>query len=117
MILVVDDHLDTGRLLVRLLKSRGHDAVAAGSGEEGLTLIAKVDPDLVILDKCMPEMDGMAVLQQIRADTQSQSVPVIMYSADASDEDVSRARRLGAQEYLVKGTPFDDIFSTVARYV
>ena len=118
MILIVDDHLDTGRLLARLLKSQGHDAIAVGSGREGLSLLPTLGPALVILDKCMPEMDGMAVLKNIRADAQSESVPVIFYSADANAEDMEQARRLGAQDYLIKGTtPWEDICSTVARYV
>ena len=118
MILIVDDHLDTGKLLARLLKSRGHEAVAVASGPEGLDLLPTLVPDLVILDKCMPEMDGMTVLRHIRADEQSQWIPVIFYSADASEEDAAKARRLGAQDYLVKGlTPFEDVFATVAQYV
>jgi twitching motility two-component system response regulator PilH len=118
MILIVDDHLDTGRLLARLLKSRGHDAVAVGSGQEGLDILPTLSPDLIILDKCMPEMDGLTVLRSIRADARSQSTPVLMYSADENARDVEQARRLGAQGYMVKGTtPWEDIYSTVARYV
>ncbi len=118
MILIVDDHLDTGRLLARLLTSRGHEAVAVGSGREGLSLLAKLGPSLVILDKCMPGMDGMAVLKLIRADAESHSTPVIFYSADPNPEDAEQARRHGAQGYLIKGqTPFEDICSTVAQYV
>ena len=118
MILIVDDHLDTANLLARLLRSRGHEAVAVGSGLEGLSLLRTLDPAVVILDKCMPEMDGMTVLQRIRADAQSQSTTVIFYSADGNEKDMEQARRLGAQEYLVKGeTPWEDICSTVARYV
>src|SRR5687767_9543115 len=99
MILIVDDHLDTGKLLARLLKGCGYEAVAVDSGREGLSLMPVLGPSLVILDKCMPEMDGMTVLKHIRADAQSQFVPVIFYSADANAEDVEQARRLGAQDY------------------
>ena len=117
MILIVDDHIDTSRLLARLLKAHGHEAMAVGSGREGLSLLPTLAPCLVILDKCMPEMDGMAVLRRIRADAASHSTPVIFYSADSNAEDAEQARRLGAQDYLVKGaTPFEDICSTVARY-
>jgi CheY-like chemotaxis protein len=116
--LIVDDHLDTRNLLARLLRMRGHDVVAVGSGSEGLSLMRTLDPDLVILDKCMPEMDGMTVLSRIRADVQSHNVPVIFYTADLNPEDVQEARRRGAQDYLVKGvTPFADVCSTIARYV
>ena len=76
-----------------------------------------LNPGLVILDKCMPDMDGMAVLRHIRSDAKSHSVPVVFYSADANTADVEQARRLGAQDYIVKGvTSWDDICSIVARY-
>ena len=118
MILIVDDHLDTGNLLARLLRMQGHDVVAVGSGSEGLSLMPTLEPELVILDKCMPEMDGMTVLSRIRADAQSHDIPVIFYTADLNQEDVEEARRRGAQDYLIKGvTPFADVCSTVARYV
>lgn len=117
MILIVDDHLDTGRVLARLLRSRGHDVIAVASGTEGLSVLSAHEANLVILDKCMSGMDGMAVLKRIRSDAKSQRVPVVFYSADANAEDMEQARRLGAQGYLVKGkTPWEDICSTVARY-
>ena len=117
MILIVDDHLDTAKLLARLLKTRGHDAMAVGSGPQGLSLLPTLNPDLVILDQRMPEMDGLSVLREMRADTASRHIPVIFYSADANPEDAAKARRLGAQDYFVKGsTPFEDICSTVARF-
>ena len=117
MVLIVDDHLDNGLLLARVLKTRGHDAMAVSSGQAGLSLLPSLEPDLVILDKCMPEMDGIEVLRRIRSDPQSHSTPVIFYSADGTPQEVERARRLGAQDYLVKGvTPWEEVFSTVARY-
>ena len=118
MVLIVDDHVDNGQLLARLLKTRGHEAIAVSSGRAGLSLLPTLSPDLVILDKCMPEMDGIEVLRRIRSDPQSHSTPVIFYSADANAEDVEQTRRLGAQGFLVKGvTPWDDLCSTVERYV
>ena len=117
MVLIVDDHVDNGQLLARLLKTRGYDAVAVSSGPAGISLLPSLAPDLVILDKCMPEMDGIEVLRRIRSDPQSHSTPVILYSADGNAEDVERACRLGVQGYLVKGvTPWEDVFSTVAQY-
>jgi CheY-like chemotaxis protein len=81
-------------------------------------MIPALSPDLIILDKCMPNMDGLTVLRSIRSDARSSSTPVIIYSADSDPRDVERARQLGAQAYLVKGmTPWEDICTTVARYV
>jgi CheY-like chemotaxis protein len=117
MILIVDDHHETGAVLARLLKTCGYDAIAVTSGKAALSLLPKVRPSLVILDKSMPELSGLDVLRAIRSDATLASVPVILYSAEDHPADVVEAKRLGAQEYLVKGiTSWDVICSTVRRY-
>ena len=117
MILIVDDHLDTGALLARLLRGSGYDAIAVTSGKAALHMLPNVRASLVILDKCMPELSGLDVLRTIRADAALSSIPVILYSADDDASDVAEAKRLGAQDYLVKGnTPWDVVRFTVGRY-
>lgn len=117
MILIVDDHHDTGALLARLLKGCGYDAIAVSSGKAALSMLPNVRPSLVILDKCMPELSGLDVLRTIRADAALRSIPVILYSADDDPAEMIEAKRLGAQDYLVKGnTPWDVVRSTVGRY-
>lgn len=118
MILVVDDQLDAGAVLARLLKRCGHEAVAVGSGKAALRMLRTSKPDLIILDMTMPEMDGLAVLRSIQSDAQAKDIPVIVYSADNDLEMVRAARVLGARAYLVKGvTPWADVCATVGRYV
>jgi PleD family two-component response regulator len=117
MILIVDDHLDTGAMLARLLKGSGYDAVAVTSGKAALLMLPNVRADLVILDKCMPEQSGLEVLRTIRDDAVLRSIPVIMYSADDDPAEIVEAKRMGAQDYLVKGsTPWDVVRATVSRY-
>lgn len=117
MILIVDDHHDTGALLARLLKGCGYDAIAVSSGKAALSMLPSIRPNLVILDKCMPELSGLDLLRMIRSDAALRSIPVILYSADDDPSEVSEAKRLGAQAYLVKGnTPWDVVRSTVSRY-
>lgn len=117
MILIVDDHLDTGAMLARLLRGSGYDAIAVTSGKAALLMLPNVRADLVILDKCMPDLSGLDVLRTMRSDALLRSIPVIMYSADDDDEERIEAKRLGAQDYLVKGsTPWDVVRSTVSRY-
>jgi CheY-like chemotaxis protein len=102
-ILVVDDHLDGANALVRLLRQSGCDALAVGSGEEALSVLEEQTPDAVILDVMMPGMDGPTLLRTIRANPRLRDLPVVMYSSDSNYERVDEARRLGAQDYIVKG--------------
>jgi PleD family two-component response regulator len=102
-ILVVDDHLDGANALVRLLRHSGCEAFAVGSAQEALSLLEEQKPDALILDVMMPGMDGPTLLQIIRSNPRLRDLPVVMYSSDSNYERVDEARRLGAQDYIVKG--------------
>src|SRR3954447_3035385 len=80
-ILVVDDDPINRRLLARALDALGHTVVTASNGLEALEVLRVQEPDVVLLDIVMPEMDGVAVLERIKADPQLRAVPVIMVSA------------------------------------
>ncbi|MFM7150717.1 MAG: response regulator, partial [Gemmataceae bacterium] len=80
-IMVVDDNRENRDLLQILLEQLGHRVVVAGSGPEALALQAKEEFDLVLLDVMMPEMDGFAVLERIKADDTLRHIPVLMVSA------------------------------------
>ena len=117
MILIVDDHIDTGTILARMLKRCGHDAVAVSSGLAALKLLETARPSVIVLDMMMPGMHGLEVLQRVRADAAVKGVPVIVYSADHTDHTEQQAREGGAQEFLVKGVvPWDRLCGMIAEY-
>ena len=117
MILIVDDHIDTGTVLARMLKRCGHDAVAVSSGLAALKLLETARPSVIILDMMMPGMNGLEVLQRVRADATVRDVPVIIYSADQTPDTEQQARDGGAQEFIVKGVvPWDRLCDTITRY-
>jgi DNA-binding response OmpR family regulator len=118
MILIIDDHLDTGAALAALMKRKGHDAVAVGSATAGLQLLKSVVPQVIVLDVMMPEMDGLEVLRRVRAEDRLSRVPVVMFSADFTHDRYRSAMELGANEYLVKGAVgWDEVYRAVAQYV
>jgi len=92
---LVDDSEEVRRLIRRILQSQGNYTIfEAANGREGLELIRRERPDLVVLDLMMPEMDGFAVLDDMRAHAETASIPVI----------VSTAKELTLQEKaLLKG--------------
>ena len=104
MILIVDDQKDTGTALERLLRYAGHEAVSVTGGAEALTMLHIRKPSLLVLDVNMPEMDGLTVLRTIKEHDELKDVRVAMYSADTNPETEIEARRLGAIDFLVKGT-------------
>ena len=100
-ILVVDDNADMRDYLVRLL--RPHWSVeTAADGQQALDLVARRQPDLVLTDVMMPRVDGLALLQTLRRDPSTASIPVIMVSARAGEEARVEGIQAGADEYLMK---------------
>jgi len=107
-VLVVDDDRVIQQLLEVNLELEGYEVVGTASdGREALDKIAKLKPDLVILDIMMPKMDGMAVCRHLKADPQTAKIPVILLSARAQDMDIRDGLDIGANAYLTK--PFDPV--------
>jgi len=103
-ILVVDDTPANVRLLEAVLRPRGYDILAAGSGLEALELMATNPPDLVLLDVVMPGMDGYEVCRRLRATAAGAVLPVIMVTASGNEEK-TQALEAGADDFIAK--PFD----------
>jgi two-component system sensor histidine kinase ChiS len=117
-VLVVDDHLDTCELLVRLLQISGYLAVCVESGPEALAFLGRRKPDLMILDMMMPGMSGLDVLRAVRARPDAKDVPVLMYTANTDPEVARSAIDLGAQDCLVKGRMlFEELKRIVQRHL
>ena len=107
VILVVDDNAANREMLGRRLEREGHRVQLAAGGREALELLRERRVDLVLLDVMMPEVDGYAVLQQLKTDAALRDIPVLMISALDEIESVVRCIELGAEDYLPK--PFDPV--------
>ena len=97
--LVIDDEIQIRRLLKRALEEEGYEVVLADTGAEGLTQATTHRPDIVILDLGLPDMDGTAVLKELRIRS---SVPVLILSVREAEEIIVGALDNGADDYLTK---------------
>ena len=106
-ILIADDDVVSRKLLRRLLEQDGHTVRAAANGMEALELFAEEASDVVLLDILMPGLDGIAVLERLKATSGAEHVPVIMISAVDETASVVRCIEIGADDYLSK--PFNPV--------
>jgi two-component system alkaline phosphatase synthesis response regulator PhoP/two-component system response regulator VicR len=104
-ILVCDDERSIVRLIQVNLEKQGYNVVTAYDGKDGLEKIRAEKPDLVVLDVMMPYMDGFEVLKNLRRESATEALPVIMLTAKAQDKDVFEGYHYGADMYLTK--PFN----------
>ncbi len=106
-ILIADDDSISRKVLRRLLEQDGYEVRAASDGREALELFAEETCDVVLLDILMPGLDGISVLERLKATSAGEHVPVIMISAIDDTESVVRCIEIGADDYLTK--PFNPV--------
>jgi adenylate cyclase len=111
-ILIVDDEPFNLDLLEQELTEQGYAIERAGDGAEALEKVPSFLPDVILLDYMMPRMNGLEVLKRLRTDDQHKSIPVILLTAKATQEDKIKGLDGGADDYVVK--PFDS-FELLAR--
>jgi two-component system KDP operon response regulator KdpE len=98
-ILVVDDEEAIRRFLHVTLNSQGYEIVEAASGQEALSSVSSQQPELIILDLALPDIDGVGVTRRLRQWTQ---IPIIILSVRGSENDKIAALDAGAEDYLTK---------------
>jgi len=103
-VLIIDDDVDTLKLVGLMLQKEGYQIVAANSGVQGLEQTKTENPDLILLDIMMPEMDGYEVSKRLRANPLTADVPILMFTAKTQLDDKVTGFEAGADDYLTKPT-------------
>ena len=103
-ILIVDDDLDTLRLVGLMLQRQGYQISAATNGQQGLDKAFEEDPDLILLDVMMPDMDGYEVTRRLRQNPATAKTPILMFTAKTQLDDKVVGFEVGANDYLTKPT-------------
>ncbi len=112
-ILVVEDSEFTRRMIVRIIKAKGHEVIEAANGLEGVRMVQKEKPDCMFLDLLMPEMDGFGVLGDLKK--KSLSIPVVVLSADIQETSRSKCFEFGVVDFVKKPPKKDEILKAVQK--
>jgi DNA-binding NarL/FixJ family response regulator len=112
-ILVADDHPIVRDGLIAVLSTQADFEIVgeATTGPETIQRVMALKPDVILLDLAMPEMDGVETLQRLRAIVED--IRAIVFTAFDTDERIVKAVQAGAQGYLLKGVPRDEIFNAI----
>ncbi len=103
-VLIIDDDLDTLRLVGLMLQRQGYQISAATNGEQGLTKALEERPDIILLDVMMPDMDGYEVTRRLRKNPTTKTTPILMFTAKTQLDDKVTGFEVGADDYLTKPT-------------
>ncbi len=116
-ILVAEDNALNQQLMQHLLSKRGHEVYVAATGTEALARLDELEPDLLLLDLHMPEMDGFQVIEAIRARERSSGghLPVIAVTARAQEVDRERCLASGVDDFISKPIAADDLWAAIGR--
>jgi DNA-binding response OmpR family regulator len=115
-ILCIDDEPEMIDLIRLILNRRGFEVKGAGGGIDGLEMVRTEQPDLVLLDLMMPDMDGWEVYQQMKADDKTRSIPVIVVTAKAQSIDKVLGLHIAkVDDYISKPFSPQELLTSVER--
>jgi len=114
-ILVVDDEPDFVETVEFFLIGSGYQVFVAKNGKEALKQAEREEPDLILMDIMMPEMDGLEACRRLKKHSSLKSVPIIMSTAKGQAQDVKDALAAGAHSYLVKPFNLPDLVERIEK--
>jgi DNA-binding response OmpR family regulator len=112
-ILVVDDSPEFRRLIEMTLQRAGHEPLGAEDGTSGIHAAIAEQPELILLDYMMPDLDGQEVFRELRGNVNTASIPVIMITAFSNENDRVAMLRLGMDDFLTKPISPKDLVARV----
>jgi len=117
VLLIVEDEESLVELLKFRFEASGYDVETALDGEEGISKIKKLRPDLVILDIMMPKMHGYDVCRLAKANEETRDIPIIMLTAHAQKKDIEEARECGADTFIPKPFEPKDLLEKIEKFL
>lgn len=112
---MVEDNMDTYELMRFILELNGYETFLAMNGRDGVNAARMQNPDLILMDLAMPEMDGWEAARRIKKDPKTASIPLIAVTAHALPGDRARALKAGYDDYIIKPMDLSELVSVVNR--
>ena len=106
-ILLVDDHQTVFRLLEAIVRIKGYELIYAESGQQGIVMARQEQPDMILLDVMMPDIDGFKVCQYLKENADTKDIPIMFLTARGAEGDLEMGRKAGADGFMTK--PFQTI--------
>jgi CheY-like chemotaxis protein len=116
-VLIVEDHADMRELLTWQIELMGLLPIAAKHGREGVEKAISEQPDLILMDIMMPGMDGWAAARELRANPETQKIPILAATALFRDSDLKSCLDAGCNAYIVKPFTFQELQGKVREFI
>ncbi len=116
-ILIVDDEPTNVKLLHVVLQKNGYTTLEATDGKQGVEMVRSQKPDVIIMDKNMPVMDGIEATQILKKDESTKHIPIIFVTSSAMKGDREEILQTGCDEYMSKPIDIYKVLEIVAQYV
>lgn len=117
LIMIVDDSPTEVHVLRTALENHGYETVAASDGQECLSLVREVKPDLILMDVVMPGVNGYQATRTLTRDPQTSAIPIVMISSKSLETDKIWGMRQGAADYLTKPVTEADLLAKAKEFI
>ncbi len=114
-ILLIDDHQTVFRLLEAIVRIKGYTLLYADCGQKGIVMARQEQPDMILLDVMMPDIDGFKVCQYLKENEDTKDIPVMFLTARGADGDLETGRRAGANGFMTKPFQTIDVLNQIER--
>lgn len=116
VVMIVDDSLTVRKITSRLLTRAGYEVITANDGVDALEKLADILPDVMLLDVEMPRMDGFELTKQLRRDSRTRELPIIMITSRTAEKHQNYAFELGVNEYMGKPYQDDELLENIVHF-
>lgn len=116
-ILYVEDNLDNRNLVKRILEAAGYQFLGTDNAADGIMLARRHNPDLILVDINMPDVDGLTMTQELKADAKFEKTPIIAITANVMRGDRERTLSAGCDDYIQKPIDVDHLPRQIAQFL